>query len=554
MTPVPDTILLPERAAPDAGFEELLRSALTTVQEQAGRAATSLDPSGAWTDHNTHDPGITILEACLWALADLHYRTAERAWEAWPVEASSAWRIAPLPAAGRSELEAALGPGRAAAQAAIATSPSFVRAKTAVAAAAGCSEDIAAAATRVLREPLLLRAALDHAGAVAVAVESAATGAQARDALAEALDGLGLWPEEIDALLLRERRRRLARTLRERPDAIRAAVDAARGSADPPTAVFAQLGALGLDAAGARSALSLIPCPPVAPETWEAEPRGETTLWPPHPLQARTCEPVTAGDYLRLFQSDAAVARAWLVPGLGAGLLWSGESQATARPFRRGALTVVVEPVPGTTATTAFLRSLLRRALGPTEVDAPHGLIDHRASIGSASPRRLLGDELCVAAVGSCPVEVEATLEIEPDASTGVVRSEAERRLERFLSAARALPDELAVASPSRARLVVPDELEGPLPPPPAIAEFLADPLGTERESGWRPGAAIRIAEVQQLLQAIPGVAGVELLRARRTGATEWETVTVELDRFCVPALDETCLCLAVVSRRDCGA
>lgn len=554
MTPVPDSIALEPLAAPDAGFEELLRSALTTVQEQAGRAATSLAPAGAWTDHNTHDPGITILEACLWALADLHYRTGERAWETWPAEASAGWRSSPLPGAQRSRLELALGPGRAAALVAIAASPSLARAKTAVAAAAGTSEEVAGAIVRLLREPLVLRAALDRGGAITAAIESAATETEAQAAVAEAVAGLGLWPEEVDELLRREDRRALARTLRERPDAIRAAVDAARGSADPPPAVFVELAALGLDAAAARTALSLVPCPPVRAETWELEPDGETTLWPPHPLQVRTCEPVTAGDYLRLFQSDPEVARAWLVSGLAAGVRWDGGVQGTARPFRRGALTIVVEAVAGIEATTAFLRTLLRRALGAVEVDAPGGLVDHRTKIGAGSPRRLLGDELCVAAVGLCLVEVDATIEIEPDASTIAVKEEAESRLELFLSPSRTLPPELAPPAPARRALVCPDELEGPLPPPTAIAEFLADPAGSEREGGWRPGEPVRIGEVQQLLQSIPGVAGVELLRVRRSDATEWEHTSVQLDRFCVPALDESCLCIAIVSRRECGA
>ena len=30
---------------------------------------------GRWTDFNTHDPGITILEAACYALTDLGYRT-----------------------------------------------------------------------------------------------------------------------------------------------------------------------------------------------------------------------------------------------------------------------------------------------------------------------------------------------------------------------------------------------------------------------------------------------------------------------------------------------
>ncbi len=542
MSPVPDTIQLTDTST---GFEELLRSALTTVQEQAGRAATSLDPGGAWTDHNTHDPGITLLEAALWALADLHFRTDDRRWEAWPAEAAVQWRGAVLPDSARAALESALETQRSAILAAIASSPSRTRAVTAVRAATGLDARAAAGAIRLVREPHVLRLALDRADAVAAALEGSA---DPDAALAAALDGAELWPEEIADLVVRARRRALVRRLRERPDQIRAAVDAVRGAADPASAVAAALAALGFD----RTALSVVPCPPVPAETWEREPGGETTLWPPHPLQVRTCEPVTAGDYVRLFQSDAEVARAWLVPGLAVGRRWNGTAQTTARPYRVGALTIVVEPVASEPPST-FLRSLLRRVLGRAEVDAAGGLVDHRATVGAASPRRLLGDELCVARVVTVPVEVEATLEIEPSGSEAVIRAEAGARLGAFLSAARLLPPDLAPAPPIVRRLVCPDELEGPLPPPAALAEFLADPDGVERESGWRPGEPIRVTEVAQLLQAIPGVAGVELLGVRKVGTGPWQRDQVELERFSVPRLADTCLCVAVVQRRECG-
>lgn len=48
-------------------FDALRRRALAVIQRVAG---------ATWTDHNSHDPGITILEALCYALTDLGYRTA----------------------------------------------------------------------------------------------------------------------------------------------------------------------------------------------------------------------------------------------------------------------------------------------------------------------------------------------------------------------------------------------------------------------------------------------------------------------------------------------
>ncbi|MBK9017218.1 MAG: hypothetical protein IPM82_25935 [Saprospiraceae bacterium] len=48
-------------------FAALREEALRRVQELAART---------WTDHNLHDPGITILEALAYAITDLGYRTS----------------------------------------------------------------------------------------------------------------------------------------------------------------------------------------------------------------------------------------------------------------------------------------------------------------------------------------------------------------------------------------------------------------------------------------------------------------------------------------------
>lgn len=47
-------------------FEKLRDSAVKYLGELSGRI---------WTDHNEHDPGITILESLIYALMDLGYRT-----------------------------------------------------------------------------------------------------------------------------------------------------------------------------------------------------------------------------------------------------------------------------------------------------------------------------------------------------------------------------------------------------------------------------------------------------------------------------------------------
>ena len=47
-------------------FEKLRREGLTHIGKFSGKI---------WTDHNVHDPGVTILEMLVYALMDLGYRT-----------------------------------------------------------------------------------------------------------------------------------------------------------------------------------------------------------------------------------------------------------------------------------------------------------------------------------------------------------------------------------------------------------------------------------------------------------------------------------------------
>ena len=66
MSEQPTTISKQPALKPAEDFYRLRREGIGFV-EQMG--------SHLWTDYNTHDPGITILEALCYAITDLAYRT-----------------------------------------------------------------------------------------------------------------------------------------------------------------------------------------------------------------------------------------------------------------------------------------------------------------------------------------------------------------------------------------------------------------------------------------------------------------------------------------------
>jgi len=67
--PVTALPAIPRGPAADAALDvrALFQEGLASLRSLAGRQ---------WTDHNTHDPGITILELACWALAELAYRSS----------------------------------------------------------------------------------------------------------------------------------------------------------------------------------------------------------------------------------------------------------------------------------------------------------------------------------------------------------------------------------------------------------------------------------------------------------------------------------------------
>jgi hypothetical protein len=564
VTVAPETVRLDAVREPDADFDALREQALGEL------AVTQVRAARPWTDHNAADPGITLLEATLWALADLHYRVSERDWEAWPAEAS-AWRDLSLARGetARAALAATLADPSDAAQArrVAAASPSRARAELDLRAALGLSAAEAAAVVRLVREPRLLLAAFDRSDVLAEAVADAATPGDAPTAARGALGDLEIHEDEVGQLVAHVVRTRLATFLAEHGDDLRAVVNAAADEANALAALGTSSllpeGAPALGPAERRIALALHPAPPTTPELWEAS-DGATELWPPHPIQARTCEPVTGADYARLAVTAPDVRRAWVVPGLALGVAWDGRDQA-ALPARRGALTLLVEPggspppalkLVGTSlagAERTRLRQLLRDALGfagaTAEVDDPFP--DYRDDLDAPGPRRLLGDEVAAALLTALPVVVSGVLELVPTAREADVLDEAELLLDAFLSSDRVAPFEAPPEPPPALR--VPEEIDGPWPRGEAVRDFIRSPEG-RLPSGWAPGAPVRASEVVQLLTLIPGVAGVANLElAADAAAPAWTSGDLEVPPYSVPSYARHCLCTRIFDPRECG-
>ena len=462
-------------AAPDTDFEGA-RSRMVSA---------TVVSSPQWTDHNLADPGTTVLEAAAFTLADMHFRMEgagftswPAAWPGWLDEAERHWSgTLPEPGSGalstlanalrtvlaavghNAEREIAACKGRAEAEALLSQPPY---------AAAGNPETRAAVVT-ALRWGTVRRAALENTDLIADAVaaaDEATLDPGERDARASAEIGasLALWPEECQALVRRERRRQL------------------RELASHPLTI-------------------------TDPESLE-QGDGRTKVWPPHPIQMLTCEPVTNDDYASRARSHPGVGRAWAVRGRLEGIAWNGlptltQGDADALPAadpRRflvadptaEALTIVVE-TDDAIPTDADLRAILAHAVG-TEAYNPFNT--WRDASGANDPRRLVCDEVGIAPLRVKFVRVQATLLIPPTANRAQVTAAATAAIDSFLAIGQThAADETAIESPL---------LSGPWPPSP-------QPPG-----GWVPGEAIRLSEVVAQVVAIPEVLAVRDLKIGR--------------------------------------
>lgn len=512
------------------------------------------DTGTDWTDHNYHDSGITLLEAMLWGLVDQDFRTSGKSFAGW-----SAWTGAragdPEAARPDAHFDTLLNSQRGDLEVVLDRAGSLDEATArvaAVAGAAGHSLDPGQARTLTvwLRRERTDRAAFDLGHLLARAVRpepglSEAKKTERRLALFEALAALGLWPDEmqgLDAIGLRRVVADLLETVTRRGPGHGALADLVAAAVDRH----------GLTEEDALLVAARTAVPEALPEAFEND-TGNTRVFPPHPLQARTVEPVLAADYLRR-AVVTRIKRAWLVKGVGRGIDWKGAWRDEPVPDRQGAFTLVIQPNPDdtpdpedATAIAGFLRSCLDDVLGSedhtvTGPGAPYR--DVARNMHNAAPRRLVGDEIGAALVCHERVSVRAVLMAESGTRLDRVRADAVKRLERFLSADRQAP---FIAPPEPVPAPAgPGEVDGPWP--------WKEPF----VPGWEPGTPIRVNEVVQLLAGVSGVIGVEQVAVATVPTDtedDWQTALLAVGPYCVPQyVDSACLQVVRVEGGNGGA
>jgi hypothetical protein len=501
---------------PDSDWEEIRARATAALAESA---------APAWTDHNVPDPGITLLEAAAFGIADIHYRVGDAGFHAWPL----GWRgwlpvserhwagALPAPTSGGAlgtvadALQAVLNVTGRDVEREISQMDSHAQAESLLSAApyvALVPTPARAAVVAMLRWRTVRRVALEHADVIADVVAQW----DPAGAAAEVMARTGLWGNEAAAVVQRER----ARLTQEAAAAHSWQVHNA--TTESHTEVLTTLANAGLTAQE-TVVVAAAPRVPVevTPEQLEG-PGGATQVWPPRPIQALTCEPVTATDYARRARTHPEVTRAWAVPGRLKGIAWNGlavltpaqaSAPATAQfpandPRREwvedgaaAAITIVVESSKAATD-DAFHRHVLAHALG-TEAFTPYP--SWRESMDPLDPRRLIADEVGIAPLRRALIKIEGTLLIPPTASRAAVTAEAGARIDAFFAEGRR--EHLGTAPHD-------DPLTGPWPAAP------------QPEGGWIPGESIRLSEVVEQLVEVTDVIAVSGLRLRLQPSGTW--------------------------------
>lgn len=528
-----------EPQAPDADWETV----------RAGLMARLRSGAPEWTDHNAADPGVTLAEVAAFGLADLHFRVAATGYDGWPLgargwqdETERHWHAA-LPTGALAAIADALaGTGPTSA---VALEPLIRDCRSradahALLARAPWSELVDTAhrpaVASLMRVRLVRQVAHEHADLVAAVVartreDDEPTADRDRRAAAELAFSLPLWDDEINALVRRERRRLSRDALLARIDEVRAATAATAG------AVRSALVRDGLDEDEARIAMAAAAQPAgLLPEELEDQ-HGRSTVWPPHPVQALTCEPVTADDYARRARSCAGVRRAWVVRGRHEGVAWNG-LPVGGRPgdipvdADAPAHTLVVERVGTGGRRDDFLREVLRVAIGP-EVHTPFP--EWREDLDDLEPRRMICDEVGAGLLAEAQVLVQATLVTHLAVDRQAMVDDARRRVGDFFAAGR--PE----SRPPAPR----DGVEGPWP------------RHDQPVTGWIPGEPIRFSEVVAALTGNPEVWGVEKLAMKLAGAVDFSTPTggdLRIPANAVPVLAPArCIRVRFVLPAECG-
>ena len=452
MNPQPNTdaAIPPYDATADTtgvSFQALRAAALARIQEL-------IDPETGWTDFNYHDPGVTLLEAILWAASDLayrsdlaghwHQRTAldhpthlpaadldrERA-DAWRVDALDRFGLRLRLPGGVARSETVIGdPGQA------------------------------AIVNRVRRRQLADQ--LD----------------QVRPALLRVLQSPGTGKAVCGM--------------------IRGLIEFRLGWSPSPSEILAEIADL--------------PDTQLTADQFENE-RHDSLIWPPQRSQVLEHGPVTGEDHLALLARHlqalgaargepdwrARVRRAWVVPGLAAGIGWDGRLHQRSEPGLAAGTTLLLDlsPPEGESAVAQVAASrqaeefLAEAALAIHSEAERSGerWYDYRSLSADSQPRRLLGEEIRIAAAGHQPISISGDVVLAPHADADEARPRLIQGLQRWLHDG----ESAAVTAPS-----------------------------TAFASGWPPGRAVTASAVTEFLRNQPGVeqvSGVSLGSEGQLGA-----------------------------------
>jgi hypothetical protein len=384
----------------------------------------------------------------------------------------------------------------------------------------------------LMRARLVRQVAQEQTSLIAAAVEAERESLDpvaVRDAraAAELAYALPLWTEEITALVRRERQRLSQEALVARLAEVRAATTPAAVTAVQAALARDDLDSdeIGIAMAAAEQPLDMIP------EDLE-DAGGHSRIWPPHPIQALTCEPVTAEDYARRARAHPAVGRAWAVPGRLPGILWNGLPTGTSADKTAPAITLVVERMSGTANPAGFLRAVLTMAIGP-EATAPFP--EWRQNAKDLEPRRLICDEIGASLLAEAPILVQATLVTAVGVDRDAVIADARARIAAFFAAGR------------------------PESRPPAPAPIVDGPWPRKDQpsGGWIPGDPIRFTEVVDVIVANLDVWGVEQLAMKVEGDPTWvpqAAGALEIPRNAVPTLaDAECIRVRFSLTTECS-
>ncbi len=457
-------------AIEDAPFDALRRQALRVIQRVAS----------TWTDHNLHDPGITLLEAGVWGISDLAYRVQEAIAMQAPVDLEAPDSLPP-------DLERS---ARLAAACALLDRFGETAKLVEQRSAAADGAQFPSPAYRALFESVAQWkdaeppswGATSHAVEARGAMERGGTFLGYREASAESSSSEARVGTERVARTLERRSRRwwlhsrwpavrdaLASTLQGSSTAsletLGSEIDrqtSRRSHAESPRvleALSAEPLTRGVQPTNGEVATLLARLDsPLDPRLFEDD-EGQTRVWPPHPSQVETTDPVTNHDLLaalyaqlariegRIEEASVTYVRRADAPHASAvprpGRVWSAPGMIARRrggagpefdePGRPGALSLLVERRHDLDS-----EDVLDLCAEAFEVGPPRTFWGHRdfAPLAEAGRRctRPLGLEIHFGFVRPVKIQIACTIDVRFGESTDVARSRAIEVLRRFLA------------------------------------------------------------------------------------------------------------------------